>query len=245
MPPPLSENDGRRPGVEEIPNMDVILIAGLWLPHTIWVDVASDLERLGHRVVPIRLPGVDDLAAHVTIEDQLAAVVEAVDAVDRPVVVGHSAACTLAWMAADRRPHQVERVIMIGGFPAANGDRYADFFEIVAGEMHFPGWETFEGPDAADLTQEVRDEISALAVPVAEAVARGQVTLTDDARYRVPVLMVCPEFTPDDARAWIAAGEIPELERAETVTFIDIASGHWPMVTAPAHLAEIIDSAAG
>ena len=29
--------------------MDVLLIAGLWLDGSVWRDVASALERLGHR----------------------------------------------------------------------------------------------------------------------------------------------------------------------------------------------------
>jgi pimeloyl-ACP methyl ester carboxylesterase len=63
------------------------------------------------------------------------------------MVVGHSAACTLAWMAADRRPDKVGAVVLIGGFPATDGDAYADFFETVDGVMAFPGWGPFEGAD--------------------------------------------------------------------------------------------------
>jgi hypothetical protein len=52
--------------------------------------------------------------------------------------------------------------------------------------------------------------------------------------------MVCPEFTPDQAREWIAAGDIPELTRAKDVDLVDIDSGHWPMVTRPMELAQIL-----
>jgi hypothetical protein len=55
----------------------------------------------------------------------------------------------------------------------------------------------------------------------------------------VPVTLVCPEFSPDEARAWLAEGELPELERTE-VTFVDVDSGHWPMVTRPAELARLL-----
>ena len=34
----------------------------------------------------------------------------------KPLVVGHSAACTLAWLAADARPEKVAGVALIGGF---------------------------------------------------------------------------------------------------------------------------------
>lgn len=70
------------------------------------------------------------------------------------------------------------------------------------------------------------------------------VRLTDRRRYGVPVVVVCPEFTPEQARGWIAAGEAPELARAEHVDFVDIDSGHWPMFTRPTELAHLLHDAA-
>lgn len=53
-----------------------------------------------------------------------------------------------------------------------------------------------------------------------------------------------PEYSPEDAKAWIDASDVPELSRAAGVEFEDIASGNWPMVTRPAELARIFDAAA-
>src|SRR5690606_36601852 len=79
----------------------------------------------------------------------------AVDAArGRPMVVGHAAACTLAWLAAVARPGRVAKVVLIGGSPAPDGERYADYFECKDGVMPFPGWEPYEGPDTADLDEE-------------------------------------------------------------------------------------------
>ena len=225
--------------------MDILLIAGLWLDGSAWHDGAPELEALGHRPVPITLPGQGDGAPAATLDDQVAAVIEAVDAASgRPMVVGHSAGCTLAWLAADARPERVARVVLIGGFPNADGETYAAFFPIEDGVMPFPGWEPFEGPDAADLDQDARRRMAAAAIPVPEGVARGVVRLTDERRYDVPVLVVCPEFTPDQAKAWIAGGETPELAKAQRVDLVDIDSGHWPMFTKPAELARLIADAA-
>ncbi|MFP4072937.1 MAG: alpha/beta fold hydrolase, partial [Actinomycetota bacterium] len=91
--------------------MDVVLIAGLWLPESIWADVGTELERLGHRPLPVSLPGVDDASANATLADQVAAILATVDAADSPLVVGHSAACTLAWMIADQRPEEIDGVV--------------------------------------------------------------------------------------------------------------------------------------
>lgn len=224
--------------------MDIVLIAGLWLDGSAWEDVAAELERLGHHPVPLTLPGQGDGAASATLDDQVAAVLAAVDSsLERPVVVGHSAACTLAWLAADARPEKVARVVLIGGFPAADGELYADLFETTDGVMAFPGWAPFEGADAADLDEEARRRIASRAIPVPEAVAKGVVRLTDEHRFDVPIVLVCPEFTPAQAREWIEAGELPELARARHVDCVDIDSGHWPMFTKPAELARLLAAA--
>lgn len=151
--------------------MDIILIAGLWLDGSIWNDVAVELQRYGHRPLPQSLPGCGRGSTTATFDDQVAAVVAAVDTADRPMVVGHSAACSLAWVVADQRPAKIACVVLVGGFPVADGAAYADFFATVDG---------------------------------------------------------------DD----------PELARADHVRFIDIESGHWPMVSRPAELARLFDMAA-
>ncbi len=225
--------------------MDIILIAGLWLPRSIWTNVAAELERLGHRALPVALPGVDYPSTTATLADQFTATLAAVDAADRPMVVGHSAACTLAWMVADQRPDAIDRIVLIGGFPAADGEAYADFFPSVDGVIPFPGWDPFEGADSADLGEAERDRIASAAVPVPEGVTMGIVRLTDDRRFDVPVLLVCPEFSPEQAKAWIDAGDVPELSGATQVAFADIDSGHWPMVTRPAELARILGAPPG
>lgn len=223
--------------------MDIVLIAGLWLPRAIWTDVGDELERLGHRPLPVALPGVDDGDASATLADQVTATLAAVDNADRPMVVGHSAACTLAWMVADQRP-EISQVVLIGGFPSTDGETYFDLFPTDDGVMAFPGWAPFEGADAADLDQAARDRIAAGAVPVPEGVSKGVVRLADDRRFDVPVLLVCPEYSPDQAQEWIDAGDVPELSRAAQVGFVEIDSGHWPMVTRPEELARILDAAA-
>jgi hypothetical protein len=66
------------------------------------------------------------------------------------------------------------------------------------------------------------------------------VRLHDPRRHDVRVVMVCPEYTPDDARAWVEGGDIPELQRAARVDYVDIDSGHWPMHSAPVSLAALL-----
>src|SRR6202034_1537313 len=158
--------------------MDILLIAGLWLDGSAWDNVTAQLEARGHRAVPITLPGQGDGNTSATLADQVAAVVAAVDAATgQPLVVGHSAACSLAWLAADARPAKVSKVALIGGFPSADGEAYADFFPVQDGLMAFPGWGPFEGPDSADLDDATKQAVASAAIPVPEGVAKGVVKL--------------------------------------------------------------------
>lgn len=221
--------------------MDVVLIAGLWLEGSAWREVASALENMGHRPIPVTLPGHGDGAPTASLEDQLSAVLSAVDATSSPpLVVGHSAAATLAWLAADARPDRVRGVCLVGGFPASDGEQYAAGFDVVDGVIPFPGWEPFEGPDAADLDENMRQQFVSSSVPVPEAVAKGLVRLTEPRRFTVPVVLVCPEFSPAQAREWIEDGEVPELAMAEHLSMVNIDSGHWPMFTRPEELARVL-----
>jgi pimeloyl-ACP methyl ester carboxylesterase len=225
--------------------MDIVLLGGLWLPHKEWDQVVEALAELGHRGVPVLLPGQGDGNRTATLEDQVAAVLLAIDESEgKPLVVGHSASSALAWIAADARSQQVAGVVLIGGFPTPDGASYADFFPVVDGVMPFPGWEPFEGPDSADLNTATRERLAAEMIPVPEGVSRGVVQLEDDRRYEVPVTVICPEFSPAEAKEWMDAGQVPELPLAKHVELVDIDSGHWPMVTKPRVLAGLLAVAA-
>jgi pimeloyl-ACP methyl ester carboxylesterase len=225
--------------------MDIVLIAGLWLDGSAWDDVLPELERLGHRGIPVTLPGQGDGTTSASYDDQVGAVLAAVDAAEgEPLVVGHSAACTLAWVAADRRPDAVTGVALIGGFPSTHETSYADFFEPTGDGVPFPGWEPFEGPDSDDMSPELKAEVAAGTHAVPVGVTKGTVRWTDARRHGVPLTLICPEFTPAQAQEWIEAGDVPELAAATALELVDLDSGHWPMFTQPAALAALLDDAA-
>ncbi len=87
----------------------------------------------------------------------------------------------------------------------------------------------------------MRERFAQASIPVPVGVVQGTVVLTDERRYTVPVTLICPEFSPEEAREWIAAGDVPELGRVRDLAFVDIDSGHWPMLTRPHDLAAALD----
>jgi pimeloyl-ACP methyl ester carboxylesterase len=225
--------------------VDIVLIAGLWLEESVWAGVAASLAEYGHRPVPVALPGQGDGNLSATLADQVAAVLAAVDsAAGRPMVVGHSAASSLAWLAVDARTDKVGKAAFIGGWPAPDGTPYFDGLPVKDGAVPFPGWDEFEGADSADLDDAARRAFAAAAVPVPAGVTSAAVRLSDPRRYAVPAVLVCPEFTPGQVREGISQGEFPELAKIKNLALVDIDTGHWPMITAPSELARLIDQAA-
>ncbi|MGO4957956.1 alpha/beta fold hydrolase [Luteococcus sp. Sow4_B9] len=112
----------------------------------------------------------------------------------------------------------------------------------VRGKGHEPVALALPGQgDGTDATLD--DQIDAVLAAIdslAGETALVVVHYSDEARFDVPVTEICPEFPPEDAKAWIENG-VPELQKVAHLEYVDIDSGHWPMVSAPLRLAEIID----
>ena len=90
------------------------------------------------------------------------------------------------------------------------------------------------------MSPELKTAVAAGAVAVPATVTQGVVSLTDERRYEVPVTLVCPEFSVEQGKEWVASGDVKELEAATKLDYVDIDSGHWPMFTRPAELARIL-----
>lgn len=232
--------------------MDVILVPGLWLHGTSWDAVVPALERAGHRARPLTLPGMESKDADrsgVTLSGQVAAVVQALDDAEGPVLlVAHSAGCGIAHAAIDARPDRVVRAVHVGGFPSPDGASLLPGLPAVDGEVPMPDWiELGEEANVADFDTESLARLYAEAIPAPERVLTDPLRLGDERRYDVPVTMVCPEYTAADLRGWVAAGEGPvaELTRIREVTYVDLPGGHWPQLTQPGGLARVILAAAG
>jgi len=90
------------------------------------------------------------------------------------------------------------------------------------------------------MSAELKAAVAHGAIAVPATITQGVVHLSDDRRYDVPVTMVCPEFTPAQAKEWVEAGEIPELAKARPVDYVDIDAGHWALYTKPVELARIL-----
>jgi pimeloyl-ACP methyl ester carboxylesterase len=84
------------------------------------------------------------------------------------------------------------------------------------------------------------------AVPQPAFSMRDAVSLADDRRLDVPGTMVCTAFSAADYRSYAEQG-MPFLQgllQHRQLELVDLATGHWPMWSKPAELADIIGQAA-
>ena len=220
--------------------MDIILVPGLWLNASTWDAVTPVLTAAGHRAVPLTLPGI-------TLDDHVRAVVDAIDEAEPPVLlVGHSAGCGIAHAALDARVDKVAAIVHVGGFPAADGEPLLDGLEAEDGEVAMPDWAAIgEEANIADMDEVAVQRLYDDAIPVPERVISDPVRLGDPRRHDVPATMVCPEYTVADLRGWVDDGDGPaELVALTRVEYVDLGGGHWPQLTQPERLADLILRAA-
>ncbi|MDR0284845.1 MAG: hypothetical protein LBI33_08135 [Propionibacteriaceae bacterium] len=71
---------------------------------------------------------------------------------------------------------------------------------------------------------------------------RQPVTLTHDERLDIPTTLVCCSLPSDQIQALATAGHpmFAETGRLTHADFRDLPTGHWPMWSRPADLAQII-----
>ena len=221
----------------------VILIHGFWLDASSWDAVAPALRDAGHDVRALTLPGTESRdadRASIGLGEHVAAVLEAVDASDGPVVlIGSSFAGNLVQIAADERPDDVELAVYVDALPkpmsAASDDE-------PAGADHPFDWEEFTPDEQRDLTDDLRRSIEADAVPFPAKVVRDGWTLRDDRRYQVRTVVIASGFSRDVLDEW--RRDYPEvadeLDRHDDLTFIELPTSHWPQLTRPDDLTRVI-----
>ena len=227
--------------------MDIILVPGMWLGGWAWYAVAPKLEASGHRPHAMTLPGMgrdDGDRSAVTQQDAVDAVIAEIDACEAPViVVGHSAGCGIVSLAVAARPDKVARAIYISGFPAVEGRPLVEGYTVEDGVIPLPAWSEFDEADTRDLGEAGQEALAAYAVPTPARVVGDEANYAgDERRYDIPVTVIATEFTSDDLLSWIAEGAPPvqEFTRIKDVTYVDIPTGHWPMLTRPDELTEAI-----
>ncbi len=219
----------------------------------VWQRVADLLNDHGHQVLTPTLVGLDGAADHgqVRLSDHVDQVLDLLDAEDlRDVIfVGHSYSGLVIGQAADRRPERVAHSVFVHAFLPQHArsliDDWGDDDTARAEERAaIAARGSWEAPAAGllhepDLTAAQRHWLAA------NFVDHPQHTVTDPAIMRHPVQQLEATFIaclPSDNAAPPPA--IAALGRNPTWTISTITAGHWPMVSNPQRLADLLHQTA-
>ncbi|MFJ4986175.1 alpha/beta hydrolase [Streptomyces sp. NPDC088732] len=236
----------------------------------IWHDVAAQLRESGARACPVTLTGMGgggavagpgtDLETHV--EDVLRAVDAAGDAAE-VVLVGHGYGIHPVAGAADRRPERVARVVHLdAGIPRDGDPALALVPDPAVGEQlrHTAGrpgdgglvappgrdgWQRWGSLDG--VAEEALARLARLAAPQPAGTLTQPLRLSGAGAGVPSTGVLCTANGSTLARVEALAGFGDPRLRAlvdPRVTFFELATGHWPMLSAPAELAGVLLRAA-
>ena len=224
----------------------IILVPGFWLGAWAWDEVVELLRADGDEVTALTLPGYESADADrsgITLSDHVDAIVDAVRAAERPVVLAvHSAAGFSGYAASDRVPERIAAMVYVDTAPGISpqdpefgGVDMPMAFDEIAKEENLDG-----------LSEDQLETFRRRALPVPGGVLREAVPLTNDDRLDIPSTMICTGFTSDQYKESAKEGYpfLAGLNEIRNVTWIDLPTSHWPMWSRPKDLAAIIDDVA-
>jgi pimeloyl-ACP methyl ester carboxylesterase len=230
----------------------VVLVPGFWLGAWAWDDVVPHLERAGLRVHAVTLPGLEAPSAEragLTLADHVAALRAVVAGLDGPVVlVGHSGGAAPVSGVVDANPARISRVVYVDAGPLPDGAAIAPDLPADAVDWPLPEWADLErdGNSVAGLDEAALTRLRERSVPEPAGVARSPARLSNPGRTQVPATVVCASMPAqvlktavEERRPWVA-----ELVGLEHLEIVELPTGHWPMLSRPADLAELIAAAA-
>ena len=246
-----------------------VLVPGAWIGGWAWRDVAERLRRAGHAAYPVTLTGLGErvhlASPQVDLETHIADVTNVFEFEDLAdvVLVGHSYAGIVVQGVADRLPDRIAKVMYLDTGPLPDGWSSLDFLPPderaavertveVAGDgwrWPFPGVDNLGAPSAvADFDDATRDLLTRKAVPQPFGTYRQPIRLTREfaGEYeRIAIVAGGFGMPANELRAMIASGAGPfAAMTGPDWRFVELDTGHWPMLTAPDPLTTLLQAIA-
>ncbi|WP_354638004.1 alpha/beta fold hydrolase [Kitasatospora camelliae] len=230
-----------------------LLVPGLYLGGWAWEAVAAELTAKGHRAVPVTLPGLGERAgedaAGIGLAEHADAVAELLDAQEPGVVlVAHSYGIFPSVAAVDRHPEKVARLVIVDTGTPETGEAVVTLMPHLLEAADGPVLRVPTGLDPVHGVPEAEEErYLRLITPHPLRTVTDPVELTG-AWLKVPttgVFCLANGLSLEVARALYATGAPRFAKLAEPgVTFFELPTGHYPMLSTPVELAEVLVGAA-
>ncbi|MEV0716197.1 alpha/beta hydrolase [Asanoa sp. NPDC050611] len=218
-----------------------VLVPGMWLGGWVWDAVAERLEAAGDKSVAVTLAGVGDRVGEgdADLEQHVADIIAATRGQENVVLVGHSYAGLPVTAAAARIP--VSRVVYVDSGPLPDGARQLDMGPPPESTDAVPPrpWDQAEDPillagldeDALALLRK-RSTTHPYA-SVAQPLRRG-------GSLNPPASMIACTFSLEQIAEMRAAGHPFFAAVSDDMVIRSLPTGHWPMLSEPARLAELL-----
>jgi pimeloyl-ACP methyl ester carboxylesterase len=222
-----------------------VLIPGAWLGAWCWKDVVPVLEKKGHSAYPVTLTGMGERAHLGTRDHGMATAVQDVlniikfNELEDFVLVGHSFAGKVAAAVADQAHSKVRKVIYLDAIrpdrvrePQAGFDPTKEFGPVPQGTFGVPLTEAIVGNIGKDVKGGQLRRMMSLATPWPIKLGLDPITLSANYDGVKEAYIFCS--LSGDPVEDIVAGKWGALNGPHKI----IETGHWPMITKPAELAE-------
>ncbi|GGW30909.1 hypothetical protein GCM10010503_03150 [Streptomyces lucensis JCM 4490] len=238
-----------------------VLVPGAWLGAWAWEDTARALRERGHTALPLTLTGLAELTdrggPRTDLDTHIADITGFVERNDlRDVtLVAHSYAAAPVTGAAGRLGDRLERVVYVDSAPFAAGMCMLDLMPPQAADqlrqqvsasgdgwrLPMPSFEFLGLSSSLDgLDEDQRAVLRARATPQPFGTYTQRLAGPVEPGSGVDrVLVACHDFTGllDAGVPMLAFVNQPPWRR------FDLLTGHWPMLSAPAELAGVLDTA--
>ncbi|MDH6133059.1 dienelactone hydrolase [Kitasatospora sp. MAA4] len=236
-----------------------VLVPGAHTGGWIWEEVAAGLRESGAEAHPVTFDaaGPDtDLATHAA---ELVQLIDAIDASEAPevVLVGHCYGIHPALGAASRRPERIARIVHLDVGIPQDGDPPLQLLRAQLGDWNpessdrlippptLDGWQRWGS--TADLPAPALARLTSLATPQPLRTLTQPLRLSDAARALPTTGVLCTgngaTIATVEARVRLGDPDLKVLTEPR-VTLLELDSGHWPMLSRPAELAELLLRAA-
>ncbi|MGQ5264221.1 alpha/beta fold hydrolase [Micromonospora sp. ZYX-F-536] len=236
-----------------------VLVPGFWLGAWAWREVTAALRAQGHEVYPMTLTGLaerDHLAGpEVGLETHTTDIVRLIEVEDLHdvLLVGHSGGGMPVAQAADRIPDRIARVVYVESGPLPDGTAQFDTvppeeqeaLRAAIGSGHLlppPAWDPAADPaNLAGLDEPTLALLRARATPQPLRAATDPVRRTGG--RPVPTALVASTFPLTVVEQMIGEGH-PFFAGLTGGRLFELPTGHWPMLSEPKALADVLDTVA-
>ncbi|MER7951586.1 dienelactone hydrolase family protein [Streptomyces sp. NPDC096079] len=241
-----------------------VLVSDVFTGGWVWEETAARLRAAGAEAYPVTLTGTGDRRAEAgpgtglgTHVEELVRLVDGI-AADEVVLVGHGYGLHPVFGAAGRRAGRVARIVSVDTGPPQDGEAAVrsvpdpEVRELLARRPHAPvpppapgawaRWGSVDGIPAESLARLERE-----AAPQPAGTLTEPLLLTGAADALPVAGVLCSANGQSIAVVEMAVASGPPQFRVFTedrFRFFELATGHWPMLSAPAALAEVLLRAA-